>query len=153
MFTGEVAEFHEARSGATDNPTVWVFDVITVHKGEAFARQPVVTAADGAACGLEIPEEGTFVVFATSATDGITTAELEPGFLASNLCSGTRSVADEPFTLGDTIEPSDATDDGLVITEMTITMQLVELGEDVLDVIQGIRAARMACSAPKAKLP
>ena len=35
------------------------------------------------------------------------------------------------------------TDDGGVVGEVTITVQLVELGEDVLDVVQGVGAARM----------
>jgi len=42
-------------------------------------------------------------------------------------------------------QTSNATDDGGVVGEVTITVQFVELGEDVLDVIQGVRATRMAC--------
>src|SRR5690606_13525165 len=47
----------------------------------------------GASCGLEIPQEGEFVVFAT--VDGFQ-IEVEEGWYYAGLCGGTRSAAAGP---------------------------------------------------------
>lgn len=65
--------------------------VSEVFKGAVAAEQPVDTAADGAACGLEAVPGTTYLVFAASST--------EPGIVAgysAGLCGGTRpAVAGE----------------------------------------------------------
>lgn len=83
------------------DPERFVFDVDQVYKGDALVRQTIVTARDGASCGLEIAGAGPFLVFATT-TDSIVTGAGE-GELYSNLCGGTRATADDaiPASFGD----------------------------------------------------
>ncbi len=71
-----------------------------------FTRQSVVTARDGASCGLEISGAETFVVFPRTETDGITGGAVS-GELYSNLCSGTRVLASGalPTSFGEASEP------------------------------------------------
>ncbi len=78
---------------SSDDPQRLVFEVSGVYKGEVYARQSVVTAVDGASCGLELQGDGPFLVF------GRTTAStfepgLEDGELAADLCGGSRALAD-----------------------------------------------------------
>ena len=75
------------------DPERFVFDVDRVFKGEAQSRQAVVTASEGASCGLEISGPGPFVVFARLDDDiGLTSGAVE-GEMYSSLCSGTRPLA------------------------------------------------------------
>lgn len=78
----------EVWSSAT--PATYVFEVSQVLKGEATARQEVLSASSGASCGLEIHGPGPFLVLATRGGDGL--VEPGDGQLAANLCSGTRAV-------------------------------------------------------------
>jgi hypothetical protein len=49
-----------------------------------------------------------------------------------------------PITItGPAVETRHTADDGLVVAEVAIAMQLVELGEDARDVIQGVGAQRV----------
>jgi hypothetical protein len=89
-FTGTLVEIITPAGdthGSTD-PERFVFDVDEVFKGDVFARQSIVTARDGASCGLEVRGPGPFVVFART-EDAITSGAAD-GELYSNLCSGTR---------------------------------------------------------------
>src|SRR3954467_2211060 len=43
-------------------PALHVFAVDAVYKGDVHAEQGVVSAADGASCGLELAGDGPFVV-------------------------------------------------------------------------------------------
>ena len=76
------------------DPERFVFDVSEVFKGEVSARQSVVTARDGASCGLELSVGGTYVMFATATSREW---ELEPGEVVSGLCNGNRAVSDAPI--------------------------------------------------------
>jgi hypothetical protein len=84
-----------------------VFDVVEVYKGEVFARQSIVTARDGASCGLEISGPGPFLVFARE-TDSIVSGAVD-GELYSSLCSGTRPLVSDAipdsFGLGSAPRP------------------------------------------------
>ncbi len=93
---------------SSTDPERFVFDVDQVYKGEAFVRQTIVTAHDGASCGLEITGPGPFLVFATT-TDSIMSGAAE-GELYSNLCHGTRATAegDIPSAFGTGEPPSAA---------------------------------------------
>ena len=75
------------------DPERFVFDVDQVFKGEAQTRQSVVTAREGASCGLEIGGPGPFLVFARLDDEGISRGAVA-GEVYSNLCSGTRPLAD-----------------------------------------------------------
>ncbi|MCU0312083.1 MAG: hypothetical protein MUE36_14205 [Acidimicrobiales bacterium] len=79
--------------GASDDPTRLIFEVDGVYKGEVFARQSVVTARDGASCGLELRGEGPFLVFGRTAASEFE-PEVEAGELSANQCGGSRAVAD-----------------------------------------------------------
>lgn len=71
-------------------PATWTFSVSEVYKGDAAPTQPVISAVDGATCGLEIPHQGEYVVFAGRAPEG---------HLHASLCGGTRSTAAGPLTV------------------------------------------------------
>ncbi|MNN53495.1 hypothetical protein D3C81_1682550 [compost metagenome] len=53
------------------------------------------------------------------------------------------------------VQTGDAANDGRVVGEVTVTVQFVELGEDVFDVVQGIRTfrvTRQTCDLPAGQL-
>jgi hypothetical protein len=75
---------------SSSDPERFVFEVDDVFKGTVFARQSIVTARDGASCGLEISGPGPYVVFASEEDDLVGGAV--DGELYSNLCAGTRSL-------------------------------------------------------------
>jgi len=74
----------------------FVFEVSAVHKGEAMEHQVVVTAADGASCGLELPPGGPYLMFARSSGD----PRSRGGELSSSLCSGSRPLGSAPLPAG-----------------------------------------------------
>lgn len=95
VFTGTLVEVITPPGdtyGSAD-PERFVFDVVEVYKGEVFARQSIVTARDGASCGLEISGPGPFLVFARE-TDSVVSGAVD-GELYSSLCSGTRPLVSE----------------------------------------------------------
>ncbi len=94
VFTGALVEINtpEGDIVVSNDPERFVFDVDQVYKGEAQARQSVVTAREGASCGLEIGGAGPFVVFARLKDDSLTSGAVE-GEVYSSLCSGTRPLA------------------------------------------------------------
>jgi hypothetical protein len=95
VFTGTLVEIDtpEGDIVVSHDPERFVFDVDQVFKGEAQTRQSVVTAREGASCGLEISGPGPFVVFARVDDDGLTGGGVD-GEVYSGLCSGTRPLAD-----------------------------------------------------------
>ena len=98
---------------STGDPERFFFDVDKVFKGDATSRQTILTARDGASCGLEIGGRGPFVVFAYRQGDDIVGGAVD-GELHSDLCSGTRAVSagDLPASFGEgrSPEPSKSTD-------------------------------------------
>jgi hypothetical protein len=92
---------------SSTDPERFVFEVEEVFKGSVFARQSVVTARDGASCGLEIAGPGPFIVFARTEPDGITSGAADSE-LYSSLCSGTRALASGalPASFGDASTPA-----------------------------------------------
>lgn len=75
----------------------FVFDVETVYKGEVRERQSIVTASDGASCGLELTAGTRAIVFGTIDEYGITPDDGEYG---ANLCNGTTAFAGVPASFG-----------------------------------------------------
>ena len=111
VFEGELLSYEfdedpdgDGTIGSTD-PAVWTFAVTAVYKGDARQTETIYSASSGASCGLEIPKEGTFFVFA----NWITADNAEPGYpigeLTAGLCGGTRAVSAGPLDLDPTIEP------------------------------------------------
>ena len=111
VFEGELLsyEFDEDPDGdglqSSADPAIWTFSVRWVYKGTARQTEAIYSAVSGASCGLEIPEAGTFYVFA----NWITADDPEPGFpigeLRADLCGGTRLVDVGPVALDPTVEP------------------------------------------------
>ncbi len=115
VFTGTLVEI-DTPSGdivVSTDPERFVFEVDQVFKGEAHTRQSVVTAREGASCGLEISGPGPFVVFARLDDDGPTGGAVE-GEVYSGLCSGTRPLADRavPASFGTPSTPVTVTATG-----------------------------------------
>ena len=77
------------------DPSRFVFAVETVYKGEVFSTQSIVSASDGASCGLELRAGDRAVVFATS-------GEYSPdaGEFGAGLCGGTRTVRGDRLSGG-----------------------------------------------------
>ena len=109
VFTGSLVEVltPEGDSYSSVDPERFVFDVDEVFNGNVFTRQSVVTARDGASCGLEISGPGPYVVFARSEADGVTSGGVDDE-LYSGLCSGTRALADGevPASFGASASPA-----------------------------------------------
>jgi hypothetical protein len=95
VFSGELVEVRtpSGDSFSSMDPERFVFEVDVVYKGDALARQSVVTPREGASCGLELTGRGPFLVFASAEP----TFELdgEDGELFSNLCTGSRALVEE----------------------------------------------------------
>ena len=94
IFRGTIIDYQYAKDADGDgttsslDPVTFTFAVEEVYKGKATETQRVLSPNSGASCGLEIPNEGEFIVFAQSALwDGPALAE---GELAAYLCDGTR---------------------------------------------------------------
>jgi hypothetical protein len=90
----------------SSDPERFLFDVDGVFKGEVAASQAIVTAREGGSCGLEIGGRGPFVVFAF--TEDFSTSGAVDGEYYSNLCSGTRPLADGalPASFGEPASPA-----------------------------------------------
>ncbi|MET0695656.1 MAG: hypothetical protein ABWY56_17115 [Propionibacteriaceae bacterium] len=94
IFSGELVS---NRTSALSSLRELTFAVSRVYKGQALAEQVVVTADNSAACGLEIPGDGPYVIFARGAggdVPGLAVDELQSG-----LCDGSRA-GPAPASLG-----------------------------------------------------
>ena len=109
VFSGELVEIRTppGASYSSADPERFVFAVDHVYKGDAMARQSVVTPREGASCGLELSGSGPFLVFAT--TERTLDLEGDEGELYSHLCSGTRALAASavPASFGSGAPPTD----------------------------------------------
>jgi len=97
VFVGEVVDYGPPPQGdvmSSADPATWTFEVSGVYKGEVTSTQEVVSEVDGASCGLEIPQRGEFVVFATKGGFAIESGE---GQYYAGLCGGTRSTSAGPL--------------------------------------------------------
>lgn len=102
VFAGRLIEvrYSDGPTIGSDDPARFVFTVDSVFKGTAFETQSVVSARDGASCGLELPSGIDVVVFARTDSP----YDLADGELDANLCSGSRSGA-APEGLGTPTAP------------------------------------------------
>ena len=83
--------------GSSADRTIATFVVDEVYKGDVHTYTDVVTARDGASCGIDPVAGQTLLVFATYGGDGIVKAE--PEELRASLCQGTRPVDATPITI------------------------------------------------------
>lgn len=86
VFTGRLidrrVEHPDDPQRSSADPAYHLFAVDTVLKGAVDDRQEVVSADDGASCGLEIRGKGPQLVF----------ADLRDGELSAHLCNGTAKL-------------------------------------------------------------
>lgn len=68
----------------------FVFEVTDVYKGAVHRIQSIVTASDGASCGLELPTGATAVVYGIE--EGYEMSP-EPGEYVAGLCGGTAALS------------------------------------------------------------
>jgi hypothetical protein len=120
VFIGDLVEYEAppSRNGvvASTDPAVWTFAPTQVYKGDVVPKQEVVSEVFGASCGLEIPKQGEFLVFATKATNG-RSPRPAAGELYAGLCGGTRRTVEgllapeiaTPHPLASGLGPSDPT--------------------------------------------
>lgn len=110
VFVGELV-VREELSGSWGSigarSAVFTFDVSDVYKGEVREHQSVVTARDGAACGLELRGPGPHLVFARNETPDDDSPDDHPVLLA-DLCGGSRPLTDgaPDASLGDPHAPT-----------------------------------------------
>lgn len=151
VFIGTLAEIITpgGTSYSSADPERFVFEVDGVFAGEVFARQSVVTARDGASCGLEISGPGPFLVFAVT-NDGFTGGAVE-GELYSNLCSGTRELGSSavPVEWGDASPPiAGASPIGSSASGIP-TLWIVAVGGLAATVVAAVLIARRLRLAPE----
>ena len=101
VFTGRVVDVRRPREVHSSlDPATWVISVDRVYKGAVTKRQAIVTAVDGASCGLETTGKRRLLVFAVGrGKSGISPAPAR-GQYAANSCGGTRPLADQPVPPG-----------------------------------------------------
>ncbi len=145
VFTGRLVEVRmtDGPTISSDDPARFVFAVDSVLKGMAFETQSVVSARDGASCGLELSTGIDAVVFAR--TDS--SYDLADDELDSNLCSGSRSGA-APEGLATPTAPNPGSsaigsyDDNLVELVIGAVVVLAAIVLAVTGVMLGRRARR-----------
>jgi hypothetical protein len=145
VFAGRLVEVRvpDGPMISSDDPARFVFEVDTVLKGEAFETQSVVSARDGASCGLELPAGVDVVVFARTQS----AYELADGELDSSLCSGSR-VGEVPAGLGDPAAPQAGSsaigsfDDNRLELVVGAVIVLAAAGLAIAGVVLGRRSRR-----------
>lgn len=150
VFTGRLVEVRvpEGPMISSDDPARFVFDVDSVLKGDAFETQSIVSARDGASCGLQLQTGVDSVVFARTESS----YNLADGELDSSLCSGSRTGAASEG-LGTPAGPSsgssaiDSFDDNTVdiIVGAMITLATIVLA--IAGVVLGRRSRRASTTA------
>lgn len=105
VFVGRLVDVQVQSGGdwSSTDPKRWIFEVDGVYRGDVFSRQSIVSARDGASCGLELGGiGGQFLVYARR-TDSIVSGAVAGEYYA-NLCGGSRAVS-----TGDALPASIAT--------------------------------------------
>jgi len=149
VFTGRLVAVSapEGPMISSGDPARFVFDVDSVLKGNAFETQSVVSARDGASCGLELQTGVDSVVFARTESS----YDLAEGELDSSLCSGSRTGA-APEGLGTPTAPNSGSsaigsfDDNMdIIVGAVITLAAIVLA--IAGVVLGRRSRRASTTA------
>ena len=90
VFVGTLREVRGPTvSLSSSDPSRFVFDVEAVYKGGVHEVQSIVSASDGASCGLEVNVGERALVFA----HGSGQSSLLDGEYAAGLCDGTRVIS------------------------------------------------------------
>lgn len=92
VFTGVATTRADPNAGAqvksSLDPITWSFQVDSVAKGQATNPEQIVTARDGASCGMGFALGTRYLVYARQVSD----------HLETDLCSGTREAGGVSFT-------------------------------------------------------
>jgi hypothetical protein len=97
VFVGHVVDWqpeHGFPISSSGDKAVVTFEVRDVYKGRVTARQEIVTAANGASCGLEFHGSGPFAVYVESKSHDPGLAP-EKGQYFGSLCGGTSTLTEE----------------------------------------------------------
>lgn len=142
VFVGELVDYTAPKQMKTSaDAAIWTFAVEKVFKGEAAQTQLISSPVSGASCGLEIPHEGTFLVFATT-EDEFGGERGDDSLLYANLCGGTRAATNgtAPASFGEGAPPP----------KPGVGAQLATASE--IDTLEGDRrrAAAFAAAVPAA---
>jgi len=143
VFQGELLSYDFVQDPDGDgisssaDPAVWTFAVTDVFKGEARQTTAIYSANSGASCGLEIPQQGTFYVFA----NWIGADTPEPGYpigeLTAGLCGGTRADGPDVLNLDPPIEPVAPIADAPTTTTTTTLIASTTGADDVAEPFTG----------------
>ncbi len=108
VFVGDLTSYSPPPRTARTSlaPAIWRFATVSVYKGTVVADQAVASAGWGASCGLELPDSGRFLVFATTDTFDPETRVKGP-VLYGSLCGGTRLESERgiPASFGTPVAP------------------------------------------------
>ena len=110
VFIGDLVDYEPPPNRdvmSSADPATWTFEVSEVYKGEVGAHQEVVSEVLGSSCGLELPREGEFLVFATEAGFEIAVGD---GQYYAGLCGGTRATSAGPLAVDAAPSPSAPTE-------------------------------------------
>lgn len=116
VFVGRLVDYEPPPTRtvmSSADPATWTFEVSDVYKGEVAATQEIVSEVSGASCGLEIPREGEFLVFATE--QGFQMA-VGDGQYYAGLCGGTRSTSDGPLAVDAPPSPPESAQETTSVT-------------------------------------
>jgi hypothetical protein len=129
VFRGTVVDHTvPGSSGSSMDPAVWTFQVEEVFKGDAASRQGLVSAVDGASCGLEVRLGVDYVVFAHRERRPFE-PELEGAELYASLCDGTRPATEVAAgELGPGVPPASGTEDVVDVRRPTSRLALGAIG-------------------------
>lgn len=115
IFVGQVVDVRDTAPVdgmvSSGDPVSYVVAVTRVYKGEVGATQEVVSARSGASCGLELPDSGSVLFFATGDPGA------PPAQLSAGLCGGTVAATAAPAMLGDGQPPPEASPSSLPLTD------------------------------------
>lgn len=101
VFTGVLLD-REVADGivaSSSDPAVLTFRVEAIYQGAVAERQAIVTARDGASCGLELSGPGPHLVFARTEAFPFE-PDAADGALRADLCGGSRPLSSGPPDAG-----------------------------------------------------
>jgi len=99
VFLGEVVDYEsppQREVSSSADLATWTFAVSETYKGDVAATQEIVSEWSGESCGLEIPQHGEFLVFATRQSSQGQVGEKQ---FYAGLCGGTRPIEGGPLAV------------------------------------------------------
>jgi len=126
---------------SSSDPAVLTFRVEEIFRGEVAQRQAIVTARDGASCGLELSGPGPHLIFARTEAFPFE-PDAADGALRADLCGGSRPLSSGPpdAGLGEPHEASAGTmqDAGDVIDPSRVPLIVLAAGAAMVTGVGGV---------------